>query len=154
LSGELTVRAVAQTCLLSLVIFSASSYSTGASLEAPISAHLEPQHARIIVAFPNAPQHPPGMAGTTGRRYEGSGYLVAQSAHRAAQRVAAAYGLRMIASWPVKALAIHCVVYEIPDGRSASDLVAALTRDPHVAFVQPLQQFRTRTSRHSSSRYP
>jgi hypothetical protein len=148
LSGELVVRTVAQTCVLSLVIFSARSYSTGASLEAPISAHLEPQHARIIVAFPNAPQRPPGMAGTTGRRYEGNRYLVAQSAHRAAQRVAAAYGLRIVASWPIKALGIHCVVYEIPDGRSASDLVAALTNDSHVAFAQPLQQFHTQASKH------
>jgi hypothetical protein len=148
------VRAVAQTCVLSLVICSASSHSTGASLEAPISAHLEPQHARIIVAFPNAPQRPPGMAGTTRRRYEGNGYLVAQSAHRAAQRVAAAYGLRMVASWPIKALAVHCVVYEIPDGRPVSDLIAALIRDSHVAFVQPLQQFHTQASNPLSSRYP
>ena len=148
------MRAVAQTCVLSFVIFSASSHSTGASLEAHISAHLEPQHARIIVAFPNAPQRLPGLAGTTGRRYEGNGYPVAQSAHRAAQRVAAAYGLRMVASWPIKALGIHCVVYEIPDGRPVSELVAALAKDSRVAFVQPLQQFHTQASKHSSSWYP
>jgi hypothetical protein len=142
------VRPVAHTCVLSLLIFSASSFSSVASLEAPIPARFERQHARIIVGFFNVPLRPPGLAGATGWRYNGNGYQVAQSAHRTAQLVAAAFGLRMVASWPIKTLAVHCVVYEIPDSRPASELVAALMRDPRVALAQPLQQFHTQGSRH------
>ena len=101
----------------------------------------------MIVAFSNMPQRSPGLAGTTAWRYNGNGYLVTQSAHRAAQRVAATFGLRMVTSWPIKALAIHCVVYEIPDGRPVSDVLAALTSDSQVVFAQPLQQFGTQARR-------
>lgn len=140
-------RAVAPACVLSFVVLSASMCSSTATFGAPTSTGLEAQHPRIIVAFPNEPQRSPGLAGTTGGHYKGSGYLIARSAHRAAQRLAAAYGLRMVASWPIKALAVHCVVYEIPDGRPVSELVAALTSDPSVAFAQPLQQFHTQARR-------
>jgi hypothetical protein len=140
------MRAVAHKRVLSLVILSASIGSSLAPLAVPASTDLEPQHSRIIVVFSNAPQRPPGLAGTTGGRYKGNGYLIAQSAHRAAQRVADAYGLRMIASWPIKALAVHCAVYEIPDGRSVSDLVAVLTSDSDVVFAQPLQAFHTQAA--------
>ena len=101
----------------------------------------------MIAAFSNTPQQSPGLAGTTAWRYNGNGYLVTQSAHRAAQRVAATFGLRMVTSWPIKALAVHCVVYEIPDGRLVSDVLAALTSDSQVVFAQPLQQFGTQARR-------
>lgn len=140
------MRTVAHTRVLSLVLLSASIGSNPAPLAAPTSTDLEPQHSRIIVAFSNEPQHPPGLAGTTGWRYNGNGYLIAQSAHRAAQRVADAYGLRMIASWPIKALAVDCVIYEIPDGRSVSDLLAVLTRDSDVVFAELVQTFHTQAA--------
>ncbi len=137
------MRPIAHAGILSLVILGASTGSSTAAPPTPPSTQLEPQHPRILVTFSNEPRGPPGPAGTTGRRYKGDGYLIAQSAHLTAQRVAAAYSLRLVASWPIKALAVDCVVYEIPDGRSVSDVVAALARDSRVALAQPLQQFHT-----------
>jgi len=40
-------------------------------------------------------------------------------------------------------LAIHCVVYEIPDDRPVATVLAALSKDSNVALAEPLSQFHT-----------
>ena len=116
----------------------------GASaLAAPPAAPPPAQPPRIVVAFANEPHLTPGPAGTTGSHYGGDGYRVAQSAQQQARRVAAAYSLRQVASWPIKALSMHCVVYEITDGRPVPEVLAALSKDTRVVLAQPLQEFHT-----------
>jgi len=137
------MRILAHACLLGLGVLGAG---TGNSIAAPSeasSAQPEPSRPRILVTFANEPRRSPGPAGTTARRYSGDGYLVAQSAHQKARRVAAAYSLREVANWPIKTLAVHCVVYEILDGRPVAMVVAALSKDSRVALAQPLQEFHT-----------
>jgi hypothetical protein len=103
-------------------------------------------HHFVVVTFANSPYRPAAPAGTTGRRYTGGSYGLAQGAHNNARRVASAYSLRQVASWPIKELGIHCVVYEIPDSRSVAEVLAILTKDPRVTLAQPLQEFHTLTS--------
>ena len=101
---------------------------------------------RIVVAFSNTSHGAPAPAGTTGSRYSGSeGYRLAQSAQHEARRVADAYALRPLSSWPIPVLAVHCVVYEMADGRDAAQVLAALSKDSHVVLAQPLQEFHTLT---------
>jgi subtilisin family serine protease len=135
------MRAIVHACLLSLAIFSVSGFA--ASPAATASAQGEGTHARVVVTFANEPRLSPGPAGSTGRRYTGDGYLLAQSAHSQAKRVAAKYALREIANWPIRSLAIHCVVYEIPDDRSVATVLAALSKDSTVALAEPLSEFHT-----------
>jgi subtilisin family serine protease len=99
--------------------------------------------ARIVVAFANAPLAPPAPAGTTGTGYGGSGYRLAQAAHRQARNVADAYALRQLTSWPIEALSMHCVVYEVPAGRDVVELLARLQKDARVMLAEPLQEFHT-----------
>jgi subtilase family protein len=101
---------------------------------------------RIVVAFANQPHAPPDSAATTGTRYGGEGYSISQSALRQAQSVAAAYALREVADWPIQALSMHCVVFEITDGRTVAEKVAALLQDTRVALAEPLQEFHTLTA--------
>ncbi len=109
---------------------------------------------RIIVAFANASHGAPAPAGTTGSRYSGSeGYRLAQSAQHEARRVADTYALRPLTSWPIAALAVHCVVYEIPDNRDIAQVLAALSKDAHVVLAQPLQEFHTLTDAPASAAY-
>ena len=86
---------------------------------APASADPAPMfdngHHFVVVTFANDPFRPASRAGTTGRRYAGGTYGVAQGAHNNAQRIANTYSLKQVASWPIKQLGVHCVVYEIPD---------------------------------------
>jgi subtilisin family serine protease len=98
---------------------------------------------RIVVAFANEPLATPGPAGTTGSRYGGTGYRVGQSAQRQARSVATVYGLREVRSWPIEVLSMHCVVFEITNGRPVAEVVAALSKDSRVVLAQPLQEFHT-----------
>jgi subtilisin family serine protease len=138
------MRAIVHACLLSLVIVGAGVESSiAASPVAAASAQSETRHARVVVTFANEPRQSPGPAGSTGRHYTGDGYLLAQSAHTQAKRVAAKYALREIANWPIRSLAIHCVVYEIPDDRTVAAVLEALSKDSNVALAEPLSEFHT-----------
>jgi subtilisin family serine protease len=48
-----------------------------------------------------------------------------------------------VASWPIKTLAVHCVVFEIPDDRSVAAVLAALSKDSSVTLAEPLAEFHT-----------
>src|SRR5882757_4847708 len=118
-------------------------------ISAPASAdtdQFDTGHRFVVVTFANDPYRPAARAGSTGRRYGGGTYGVAQAAHNNAQRIAHTYSLKQVISWPIKALGVHCVVYEIPDARSVAEVLAALTKDPKITLAQPLQQFHTLTS--------
>jgi subtilisin family serine protease len=110
-------------------------------------------HQFVVVTFANDPYRPAARAGTTGRRYAGGTYGLAQAARNNAQRVAAAYSLRQVASWPIKELGVHCVVYEIPDSRPVAEVLATLTKDPRITLAQPLQEFHTSTSEPAPGTY-
>jgi subtilisin family serine protease len=118
--------------------------ASGVALAAP-PASADTARPRIVVAFANQPHSPPAPAGATGSHYGGTGYSVAQGAQRQAHRVAATYALHEVASWPIQLLEMHCVVFEITDGRPVDAVLAALSKDPGVALAQPLQQFHTLT---------
>ena len=118
----------------------------------PASA-TETHHPMIVVTFANIPKHPAGRAGTTGSRYSGSGYLVGQTAHQQAERVAKIYSLREVANWPIRALRVHCVVFEVPDDRPVATVISILAKDPEITLAQPLQQFHTLTDSSSGGRY-
>ena len=108
---------------------------------------------RIVVAFANQPHAPPDAAATTGTRYAGDGYSISQSAVRQAHGVAAAYALREVAAWPIQALSMHCVIFEITDGRTVTEKVAALSQDARVAIAEPLQEFHTLTTADAAGAY-
>jgi hypothetical protein len=113
---------------------------------APSTPAASPALPRIVVAFANRPHTAVAVAGSTGSRYDGGdGYRLGQSAQQQARRVAAAYALREVASWPIRVLSMHCVVFEITDGRSPGEVLAALSKDSRVALAQPLQEFHTLT---------
>ncbi len=98
---------------------------------------------RIVVAFANLPHEAPAPAGTTGAHYGGGGYRLAQGAQHEAQRVERQYRLRQLSSWPIQALAMHCVVYEVPDGREMSAVLEQVSRDAGVLLAEPLHEFHT-----------
>lgn len=134
------MRAIVHASLLSLMILGAG---TGVSGAAEPTSSASTTHPRVVVTFANRPRQSPAPAGSTGRRYTGDGYLLAQSAHADAKRVAAKYSLREVANWPIRSLAIHCVIYEIPDDRSVASVLAELSKDSTVEIAEPLSEFHT-----------
>jgi subtilisin family serine protease len=140
------MRAIVHASLLTLI--SVGSGVTNSSAAEPAAA-LSAQDTRpkVVVTFANESPQSPGPAGSTGRRYTGDGYLLGQSAHEQAKRVATKYSLREVANWPIRALSIHCVIYEIPDGRSVASVLAELSKDSNVSIAEPLSEFHTLTER-------
>jgi subtilisin family serine protease len=134
------MRAIVHATLLSLMMIGAG---TGIGGAAEPASSASTTHPRVVVTFANRPRQSPAPAGSTGRRYTGDGYLLAQSAHTDAKRVAAKYSLREVANWPIKSLAIHCVIYEIPDDRSVATVLAQLAKDSTVELAEPLSEFHT-----------
>ncbi len=130
---------ILRALLCAAAIAGGSRAAAAAAPPLPPAAH----GARIVVAFRNGPHAPPPAAGTTGARYGGAGYRLAQDAHRQEGRIAATYRLHELSSWPIAMLEMHCVVYEIPDGRSSAEVLSRLAADPEVALAQPLNEFRT-----------
>jgi subtilisin family serine protease len=138
------MRPLAHACALAALILSAW-IGAPAQADEP-DTQFDTGHHFVVVTFANEPYRPAARAGTTGGRYVGGSYGLAQNAHNNAQKVAAAYSLRQVASWPIKLLGVHCVVYEIPDTRTIAEVLATLTKDPRVTLAQALQEFHTLTS--------
>jgi subtilisin family serine protease len=136
------MRAIVHASLLTLLFVGPGVMTSGAS-EPAKSASARSTHARVVVTFANEAPQSPAPAGSTGRHYSGDGYVLGQSAHEQAKRVATKYALRQVANWPIRSLAIHCVVYEILDDRSVASVVEALSKDSTVALAEPLSEFHT-----------
>lgn len=51
------------------------------------------------------------------------------------------YGLREVASWPIKALNLYCVVFEPPPGIARETLMKALAKDDRVQLAEPLHDY-------------
>ena len=121
-------------------------FGAGPALGAPpndMPADTPAPLTRIVVAFANPVYTAPSRAGATGARYGGNGYRVSQAAQQQVRSVATAYALREVTSWPIRALSLHCVVFEITDGRPAPEVLAALAKDRRVQLAQPLNEFHT-----------
>jgi hypothetical protein len=70
------------------------------------------------------------------------------SAHGARRRVAAAlareHGLVLVTDWALPLLGVDCFVMNVPDDQELERVAEALSRDPRVAWAQPLNVFRAR----------
>lgn len=101
----------------------------------------------ILVTVDNPPEPPPARPGATPRAYD---VVVPYGAGARARATAAAlagdYGLRRVDAWPIAPLAVHCLVFEIPQGRTREQVLAALAGDARVRLAQPMQSFRTLTA--------
>ncbi len=61
---------------------------------------------------------------------------------RIAIRLAEDYRLYQVAEWPITALGVHCVVYEIASDQSIEQVLESISRDKRVESVQRMYVFR------------
>lgn len=101
----------------------------------------------VVVTLPNPVDFLPHAASTP-KGYEVGPYQVGSAAQRASRTIAASYRLREVSSWPIAALGVACVVYQLPtDADTVADrgrLLAALTRDSRITSAQALHEFRVK----------
>jgi hypothetical protein len=98
----------------------------------------------IIVAVNNPPALARPRAGSTRHGYGDSGdYVVNPLARQTLAAVAHDYGLQQRTEWPIGALQMDCVVFQIAPTAERGDVLARLLRDPRVALAQPMQTYST-----------
>jgi subtilisin family serine protease len=98
---------------------------------------------RILVTIADAGMSNAARAGPPRPGYtrRTSGYLVSVGVRRKAERLAREYDLEVVDEWPIVALSVHCLVYELPDGKGIDELLEQLRQRPEVESVQPLHEF-------------
>jgi subtilisin family serine protease len=117
-----------------------------ALLAAPLrlaqAANADPSSAlpsrQILVMMKVPPQHfRPGAA--YGGRYGDTAALAAR--RRTAENVAQKNGLAIVDGWPMPLLGVDCYVMRLLDGVSVEAAVQRASRDPRVAWSEPMQVY-------------
>jgi subtilisin family serine protease len=78
-----------------------------------------------------------------GGAYDGAGLAARR---RIAGRLAHAYGLVQVVSWPIPAAGVDCFIMRVPQDRSPQEVAAAVSRDPDVAGSEPLHTYRAQAA--------
>lgn len=106
----------------------------------PVSAD---NSARILVTIADEGMSNAARAGPPrpGYNRRSSSYLVSVGVRRKATRLAREYGLEVVDEWPIVALNVHCLVYQVPAGKGIDQLLELLRERPEVESAQPLHEF-------------
>lgn len=60
---------------------------------------------------------------------------------RIADRIARDHGLTRVGDWPMPLVGVDCFIMTVPAGRSPGEVAAGLSRDPAVAWAEPVSLF-------------
>jgi hypothetical protein len=74
----------------------------------------------------------------------GAGYgddLARSARRRQAARIARDHGLVLVSDWPMPLLGVDCYVMAVPNGQSAEAVAALLSKEPGIAWSEPMQLF-------------
>jgi hypothetical protein len=75
----------------------------------------------------------------------GYGDMLARSAReRISRRIARAHGLHVKGDWPMPLLGVDCFVMTVADWRTPEDVALELSREPGVAWSQPMHEYSTK----------
>ncbi len=96
----------------------------------------------IVVAVDNPLQSVPRRAGSSLPGYAAPPrYGIGAQAARVLAELQREHGLAEVAAWPIVALGVHCVVYQLPPAADRDALLRRLAADARVRLAQPLQDF-------------
>jgi hypothetical protein len=114
------------------------------ALGAPAPAHVQAREAaaggEILVMLRLSPDHLRPNAGYGGDYGDQTARLIRR---RLAERIAHRHGLEMVGEgWPMPLVGLDCYQMRVTQGRSAEAAAAEVSREPQVAWAQPVQTFR------------
>lgn len=70
-------------------------------------------------------------------------YTSSTWSQRVSGEIAQEYHLQKLTEWPMTAVGVHCVVFQVPAGVSVADILARLAQDRRVDVAQNMQAFHT-----------
>jgi hypothetical protein len=142
---------IGHALLLGLLLWLTAS--AGRSLAAPpdnAPRSAGDEGREVLVLLRAAPPHfrPGGAYGDAYADDQGR-----NARRRFAARLARAHGLTLVTDWPMPLLGLDCYVMAAPQGRSAAEEAALLSRDPGVQWSEPMHVYRGEgaIARHSGS---
>jgi subtilisin family serine protease len=134
---------------LMLTAFVAASFAPAMAMEASPTT----PDRQILVMVKHPADHY-----RVGGAYGGSyGDELARSAReRLARRIARQHGLTLVDNWPMPMIGVDCFVMAIRDGRATTVAIAEISRDPEVAWAEPVELYSARASpdSHNDPLYP
>ena len=71
---------------------------------------------------------------------------------RIAGRLARDHGLTLVSDWPMPLVGVDCFVLTAPPGRSPAEVADQLSRDPAVAWAQPMNVYHAQNTRAQNTR--
>jgi len=126
----LAVAAALSVAALSAVPACAALPPAGAADQLLVMLRLPPAHFRPDASY--------------GGDYGDAAGLAAR--RRAAAELARRHGLKLLSEWPMPILGVDCYVMETPKGASPEAVAAELSRDPRVAWSEPMHLYRGQAS--------
>jgi hypothetical protein len=98
----------------------------------------------VVVTLPNPVDFLPHAASTP-KGYDVGPYQIGSAARRTSRAIELSYRLREVTSWPIAALGVACIVYQLPaDADTVADrdlTLAALAQDGRITSAQELYEF-------------
>jgi hypothetical protein len=143
------MRAFYRTGLALLVgVLSAVPALAAIAGAAPIPAQVRADAGRyIVVTLRNEPSAQAQHPGSTPRGYDAAGrYGVTATARMQTRALERKFGLREISAWPIAALHVHCIMFELPGATTRAAMISQLATDRRVESVQPLNVFTTEST--------
>ncbi|MBT9493726.1 MAG: S8 family serine peptidase [Paucibacter sp.] len=117
---------------------------TGCATPADEGAAAPAGGAFIVLAIDDLAEPAPLVGATPRARYSaGPGYAGGLRAAAVAGQIATEHQLHEQAFWRIAPLQWRCMLYRLPAGVDAADLLARLALDPRVRLAQPLNEFET-----------
>jgi subtilisin family serine protease len=108
-----------------------------AALADPIGASAVPAR-QILVMLKAPPQHfRPGSS--YGGSYGDTASLAMRN--RTARGIARKNGFTLLDGWPMPLLGVDCYVMQVADGQSIAGAIERVSRDPNVAWSEPMQLY-------------
>jgi subtilisin family serine protease len=122
-----------------LALYAALPVHAGSNASMPAAeGRTEAASRQILVMLRIPPQHYHPDAAYAGRYPNDSGRAARQ---RTAQELAAAHGLTLLDDWPMPVIGIDCYVMQQNGEAPLERVLAALSRDPRVAWAQPMHTY-------------
>ena len=140
-----------KTRLLALLaFFAATVFLPSAAVAAQATSSAAPEHQILVMVRHPLDHYRPNTS--YGGTYGGE---VAKSAReRLARQIAKHYGLTLVEDWPMPMIGVDCFVMRVPDDRSTTAAAEQVSRDPEVAWAQPVELYATRAgSTHNDPLY-
>ena len=138
----MTPRLARNVALALAVWFTALAPAVAAPAPAPRAVEAA-AGGQVLVLLRLPPEHFRPNGDYSGGYGDGGGQ---RARERIADRLARAYGLTRVDNWPMPVLGVDCFIMKVPAGQSPAQMAERLSKDPVVAWSQPMGLFHTQAA--------